>query len=178
MKFLIILSLLYLATFANVKNKLFDLYQTNQYAKACNLGLTKLYQNRNNDDFISLYAFSCLKAGYINRLSYPIARLKNSKEARANAAYLATIVLQEKLLLHSMLDGYKLAKLKLPTTDFLLSKVYDLYATLTVYKKIPFYIFIDPKNDKITYKLYLNSTNNIVIEKLYNLALIKKVIFN
>jgi hypothetical protein len=178
MRFILILSLFCLTAFADIKNTLFDLYQTNQYTKACNLGLTRLYQNRTNEDFISLYAFSCLNAGYLNRLSYPIARLKKSKEARSNAAYLSVIVMQEKLLLHSMLDGYKLKQLKLPTTDFILSKVYDMYAALTVYKKTPFYIFIDPKNDKITYKLYLNDANNIVIEKLYNLTIVKKVIFN
>jgi hypothetical protein len=153
---------------------MYNLYQTKQYEQSCNLGLTQLYKNRNNENYISLYAFSCLNAGYINRLSYPIGRLTASKDARANAAYLSVIVMQEKLLLHSMIDGYQLSKFKLPTTDFILSKVFDLYSRLKKYKKIPYYVFTDPKDAKITYKLYLNDSQQIVIEKSYGATLLQK----
>ncbi len=121
MKLFIILTLFYTNIFAHISEKIYDLYQMHHYTKACNVGLANLYNNRNNENFISIYAFSCLHANHLDRLSYPIARLKDSKSARANAAYLSVIVMQEKLLLHSMLDGYKLNKFKLPSTNYILS---------------------------------------------------------
>ena len=78
------------------------------------------------------------------------------------------------------MDGYNIAPFKLPTTDNILSKVFDLYSNMQTYKKIPLYLFIDPNNDKITYKLYLSGNidaRNMVIEELYDSVLVKKHVY-
>ena len=162
---------------ADVKQDLYSLYQLKHFDQACSKGLLNLNQFKDDENFLSIYAFSCLYAGYIDRLSIPIALLKKTKEARSNAAYLSIILMQEKLLEHALIDNYNIKPLKLPTTDNVLSKVFDLYSNLQIQKKLPFYLFVDPKNDKISYKLYLNDTNNVVVEELYDSTLIKKHIY-
>ncbi len=178
MKYLIILAILYTNIFAQITNKMYDLYQMHRYTKACNIGLANLYKNRNDTNFISIYAFSCLHANHLDRLSYPIARLKKNKSARANAAYLSVIVMQEKLLLHSMLDRYKLNQFKFPSTNYILSKVFNLYLKLKTYKTVPIYLFQDPKNKHIAYKLYITKFKQLVIEKFYDSTLVQKHVYN
>ena len=166
--------------FSDAKQDIYSLFQMKQYEKACRIGLLNFNKNRDDENFVSIYAFSCLYADYIDRLSVPITLLKNSKEARSNAAYLSIILMQKKLLEHSLKDGYNIKALKLPTTDNILSKVFDLYSNLKTPKKIPLYVFIDPNNAKITYRLYLSGdaeASNMVIEELYDSTLVKKHIY-
>jgi hypothetical protein len=88
--------------------------------------------------------------------------------------------MQKKLLYHSLLDGYQLSELKLPTTDYILSKVFDLYSKLGKHDKRTFYIFEDPKDKKLTYKLYLEKDYKIakmVIEEYYDTMLLKRHIY-
>jgi hypothetical protein len=180
MKFLVIFLSLVIFLLANERQDIFSLYQLKEYDKACQLGLLNLNKNRNDENFVSIYAFSCLNADYIDRLSVPITLLKNTPESRSNAAYLSVILMQKKLLEHSLNDEYYLKPLKIPTTDNLLSKVFDLYSNLSILKKIPIYEFIDTNNAKIRYRLYLigdRNSSNIVIEELYESVLVKKHIY-
>ena len=110
----------------------------------------------------------------------PITLLRSTPESRSNAAYLSVILMQKNLLEHSLNDEYYLKPLKIPTTDNLLSKVFDLYSNLSILKKIPVYEFIDPNNAKIRYRLYLigdRNSNNIVIEEFYESVLVKKHVY-
>jgi hypothetical protein len=78
------------------------------------------------------------------------------------------------------LDGYVLSDLKLPTTNYILSKVFDLYSKLEKHEKRAFYLFEDPKDKKLTYKLYLAKDYKItkmVIEEYYDTMLIKRHIY-
>ncbi|WP_345991925.1 hypothetical protein [Sulfurimonas sp. HSL-1716] len=180
MRSLLLLISLFTLLFSDAKQDIYSLYQLKQYDKACKLGLLHFSKHRDDENFVSIYAFSCLNADYIDRLSVPITILKNSKEARSNAAYLSIILMQKKLLEHSLKDNYNIKSLKLPTTDNILSKVFDLYSNLQIHKKIPLYVFIDPNNAKITYKLYLSGnadSSNMVIEELYDSTLVKKHIY-
>ncbi|MDD2358286.1 MAG: hypothetical protein PHX13_10290 [Thiovulaceae bacterium] len=180
MKFLVIFVSLAILLLANERQDIFSLYQLKEYDKACQLGLINLNKNRKDENFVSIYAFSCLNADYIDRLSVPITLLKNTPESRSNAAYLSVILMQKKILEHSLNDEYYLKPLKIPTTDNLLSKVFDLYSNLSILKKIPVYEFIDPNNAKIRYRLYLigdRNSNNIVIEEFYESVLVKKHIY-
>jgi hypothetical protein len=73
-----------------------------------------------------------------------------------------------------------LSKFDLPTTDYVLSKVFDLYAKLGKHKKRSFYLFQDPEDKKLTYKLYLAKDYKItkmVIEEFYDTMLIKRHIY-
>ena len=127
MKHLITILLFFTFAYSDTKTDLLQLYNNKEYKAACKLGMDNYGDYTRDEAFISLYAFSCLNADYIDRLAVPISALKYSKEARANAAYFSTVLMQKKLLYHALIDGYPIGSLVLPTTDFVLSKVFDLY---------------------------------------------------
>ncbi len=172
MKFLFLLSSLFLTlSFADIKSSLYPLYQDKNYEKACKEGLKVFNTYIKDEEFISLYAFSCLNADYIDRLAVPITMLDGSEESRSNAAYFSVILMQKKLLQHSLLDGYKLTQLKLPSTDYVLSIVFDLYSKADHSRKRNHYMLQDLNNKKITYNLYIKNSNQsqtMVIEEYYD----------
>ncbi len=177
---ILIAMILTISLYADAKQKMFDLYQNEKFKKVCNVGFNNFKYNTKDEEYISLYAFACLKSDYIDRLSVPIAMLKNSKEARANSAYFSVILMQKKILYHAVVDGYDISELNLPTTDYILSKVFDLYSKLGKHKARTFYLFENENDTKIIYKLYLSKNNNIVkmiIEEFYDNVVIKKHIY-
>ncbi|WP_297439651.1 hypothetical protein [Sulfurimonas sp.] len=177
---LILLFFLLTSLHASTKQKMFKLYQNEEYDRACTLGFNYFTKNRKDEQFLSLYGFSCLKSDYINRLAQPVARLKFSQEARSNAAYFSVILMQKKLLYHSILDGYDLSSFTFPSTDYVLSKVFDLYAKLGKHDKKSFYIFKDPNDTKLMYKLYITKDykiNKMIIEEYYDTIKIKRHIY-
>jgi NADH dehydrogenase/NADH:ubiquinone oxidoreductase subunit G len=85
--------------------------------------------------------------------------------------------MQKKLLEHSLNDAFMLRQFKFPTTDNVLSKVFDLYSKQKTLNKTAEYEFVEPSNEKVHYKLYLegsSSSNYIVIEEWLQSQLIKK----
>jgi len=176
--FLIIL--VSISLYANVKQKMFNLYQNNKYKDVCNIGFSNFKDYRDDEEYISLYAFACLNADFIDRLSIPTAMLKFSKESRSNSAYFSVILMQKKLLYHALIDNYDISGLKLPTTDYILSKIFDLYSKLHVKKQRAFYLFEDKKDPKLSYKLYLikdEKLSKVVIEEYYDSVSIKQHIY-
>jgi len=166
--------------YADIKQDMMNLYQNKKYEEVCNLGFSNFKHYRQNEEYISLYAFACLNADYIDRLSIPIATLKFSKESRANSAYLSVILMQKKLLYHALVDHYDIFSLKLPSTDYILSKVFDLYVKLGKHDLRAFYLFDDEEDSKLTYKLYLikdEKLSKIVIEEYYNSVSLKRHIY-
>ncbi len=140
---------------------LYKLYQSKKYKQACQLGLRMFKEQKKDSRFLMLYGLSCLNADYIDRLAVPMTALRYSKTERANASYFATILLQKKLLYHSLLDGIDISNLKLPKTDYILSKVFDLY-TKKEYKKVDDkYYFIPKKGAGLMYVLYLEGTGRV-----------------
>ena len=171
MKTTLILIFFAILSYADIKTSLYHLYQDNQYEDACQKGFKAFKKNRKDEEFVSLYAFSCLQANQIDRLAIPISILKDSEEARSNAAYFSVILMQKKLLYHSLVDNYKLTELILPKTDHVLSTVYNLYSKVDYKRKRNHYTFTDEKNDKISYKLYIKNTQRgkkMVIEEYYD----------
>jgi len=179
MKLLLAL-LISITLYGDTKQNMLGLYQNKKYKKACDIGFNNFRYNNKDEEYISLYAFACLKSDYIDRLTTPIAMLKFSKEARSNSAYFSIILMQKKLLYHSMVDGYNLSNIDLPTTDYILSKVFDLYLKLGKHESRTFYLFEDENDAKLTYKLYLSKSNKvykIIIEEFYDSISIKKHIY-
>ncbi len=175
MKLFMLMLVLGASLYANSKNEIVSLFKSKQYKEACLQGLSIIDKYSRDENFMTLYAFSCLNSDYIDRLNLPIAKLKFSKEARSNAAYFSVILMQKKLLLHAMVDGYDISSLKLPTTDFVLSKVFDLYVKAPMGKAS--YLFTDPKKRNVSYKLYLKkerSVHKIVIEEFYDKIMSKR----
>ena len=163
--------------YADNKQEMLLSYKESKFKKACDIGYENFNKYKKDEEFISLYAMSCLKADYINRLATPIAILRESKESRANSAYFSVILMQKKLLYHAMVDGYDLRDLKLPTTEHILSKVFDMYVDATKKEKKELYDFVDSKDDNLRYKLYTMESKNIqkiIIEEYYNSKMIKQ----
>ncbi len=165
---------------ASTKQNMFNLYQNNKYEKVCQIGFDNFKKYKHDEEFVSLYAFSCLNSDYIDRLSVPTAVLKFSEESRANSAYFSVILMQKKLLYHALVDNYDLSEFSLPTTDYVLSRVFDLYAKLKKHEPRVFYLFEDPNDNKLTYKLYLvreYKLHKIVIEEFYDTITIKRHVY-
>ncbi|WP_304542938.1 hypothetical protein [Sulfurimonas microaerophilic] len=179
MKTLLVI-LLSINLFASVKQDILNLYQNKKFESACNIGFNNFRHYNKDEEFLSLYAFSCLKADYIDRLALPIAKLKFSPESRSNSAYFSIILMQKKLLYHALVDDYDLSELNLPSTDYILSKVFEFYTELGKHDRRTLYIFDDPDNNKVSYKLYLQKdykTSKMVIEEYYDTMLIKRHIY-
>ena len=156
------------------------LYKNSDFQRACDLGYSYFDANKNNEEFISIYAFSCLNADHIDRLAIPIISLRFSKEARANASYFSIILMQKKLLYHALLDNYDVSIYALPTTEHILSKVFDLYAKLGPHQPQDFYLFEDESDNNLIYKLYISKeerTPKMVIETFYNDKALKRHIY-
>jgi hypothetical protein len=135
--------------------RLYRLYSNKNYAQACQLGLKIFNENKKNSKFLMLYGFSCLKADFIDRLAVPMTGLRRTKTERANASYFATIILQKKLLYHALLDKVDISDLRLPKTDYILSKVFDMYTHGTFKKANDKYLFQSKENPDLTYVLYI-----------------------
>ena len=181
MRYLIFIAIFFnLALSADIKKDLYHLYQDKQYEKACKQGLKVFQKYRKDEEFVSLYAFSCLYADHIDRLAVPISVLKYSEEARSNSAYFAVILMQKKLLYHALVDNYKINTLKLPSTDHVLSIVFDLYSKTDSSRKRSHYTFQDKQNSKISYKLYLKNDTRLkkmVIEEYYDTIMTHRHIY-
>lgn len=168
----VLLSLFLILTLnaADIKTTVIEHFKKKEYAPACHKAYPIIDQYIKDENFMTLYAFSCLYADYIDRLNLPIAKLKYTKEARANAAYFSVILMQKKLLIHAMIDGNDISGLKLPTTEHILSTVFDLYQQHAVSGQSA-YEFTDTKDNRATYKLYSYSERNVhkmVIEEYYD----------
>ena len=88
--------------------------------------------------------------------------------------------MQKKLLYHSLVDGYNLSKLKLPSTDYILSKVFDLYSELGEHEARTLYIFTDKKNPRVSYKLYVindEQLSKMVIEEYFDTISIQRHVY-
>ena len=179
MKILLIL-LFSLSLFADIKQNMLSLYQNKKYERVCTIGFDNFKRYKKDEEFVSLYAFACLNSDYIDRLAIPVAMLKFSPEARSNSAYFSVILMQKKLLYHALIDNYDLSSLKLPTTDYILSKVFNFYTKLGVHEPRIFYLFEDEKDKKLTYKLYIDKSKKlkkIVIEEFYDSINLKRHIY-
>lgn len=177
---LLLIMLLALNLYADRKREMFNLYQNKKFEEVCSIGFDHFKENKKDEEFVTLYAFACLKSDYIDRLAIPTAVLKFSKESRANSAYFSVILMQKKLLYHSLVDNYDLSEFRLPTTDYVLSRVFDLYAKIGKHEPRAFYLFEDPNDPKLTYKLYLSrdyKLDKIVIEEFYDTITIKRHVY-
>ena len=166
--------------FADAKMEIYKLYQDKNYETACHLAQSAFPEYTKDEEFLSIYAFSCLNIDEIDQLSFAITGLKKSKESRANAAYFSVILMQKTLLMHALSDKYDLEPMHFPTSVYVLSTVYDLYAKDTGSKKRRRYNYIDPTDAKKSYRLFITKTGvspKMVIEEYYDKILSQRHIY-
>ncbi len=170
MRYLIILAIFELMIFANSASELFKLYQNKEYSRACDIGFNIASQNRDDEKFLSIYAFSCLNADQIDRLILPMALLTKSQESRNNASYFAMLLMQKKLLIQALYDDKKYENLNFPTSSHLISKIFDMYLKDSQPNNKT-KIYIDKDDKRKSYKLYKATKNNqktIAIDEYYD----------
>lgn len=177
----LLLSLLLMASlYPDDRQEIYRLYQNKQYSAACNYGMRTFHPNRKDESFVTLYALSCLEADYIDRLAVPTSILKHSAEARANSAYFSVILMQKKMLYHSLIDKKPIPALRLPSTEHILSKVFDLYSNDSDKQERVVYQYRDKESPKKTYKLYISYNGplgKMIIEEYYDTMLVKRHVF-
>jgi len=179
MRYIFIITMFYSTLFAGLQNDLKtinQMYEENNFKKACRFGANKIIGYKRSEKFISLYAFSCLKSDQIDKLASATALLKHSPQARANSVYFSTILLQKKLILHAMIDDFKIKQLQLPSTDYILSKVFDLFMKEQKNESSTLHEFIDSNNPTEKYRLFVKNENEnkkVIIEHYLNNNLIK-----
>lgn len=154
MKIVYTLLLTTIFLFSSNLSRLYKFYEKQEYDKGCNYAHKYFYkkQNRNSDNYLTLYGLSCLETDNIDRVAIPMTRLTKSKDARANASYFGTILLQKQLLYQALMDKKPLVELHLPTTDFIISKIFNLFVKDKYSVEDNIYRFKD--KDRV-YQLYI-----------------------
>ena len=140
-------------------SKLYKMYEKQEYDKACNYAMKYFNKNKNAENYLTLYGLSCLETNNIERIATPMLRLKKSKDARANAAYFSTILLQKELLFQALVDKISLKNLQLPNTEFILSKIFTLFSQEKYSLKNEVYTFKDKEKKEMKYKLYIKENS-------------------
>ncbi|CAA6809070.1 MAG: Unknown protein [uncultured Sulfurovum sp.] len=156
----LILTILMTTTFLFSSNlsTLYKLYEKQEYSKACDYAVKYFNKNKNSEQYVTLYGLACLETDKIHRIATPMLRLKETKDSRENAAYFSTILLQKTLLFQALIDEVSLTDLHLPTTNFILSKIFKLYVKKEYVLKDNIYIFMDEQKKEMKYQLYIEET--------------------
>lgn len=160
MKTFILFIFLTSTIFSSNLSILYKLYENQKYDKGCDYAFKYYNKNRDNEKFLTLYGLSCLETNSINRIAIPMVGLKSQKSSRENASYFGTILLQKQLLKQALLDNKELGELKLPTTNFILSKIFNLFIQKKYELKDDIYKFKDSQNSEIKYQLYIEKSKN------------------
>jgi hypothetical protein len=147
---------------------LYNYYTHQEYDKGCDYAMKYYNKNRDNEKFVTLYGLSCLETNNIHRIATPMIVLKDTKASRENASYFGTILLQKQLLKQAILDNKPLGDLRLPKTNFVLSKIFNLFIKKRYILKDGVYRLIDSENKNIKYQVYMEKDNrNYMIIDIY-----------
>ena len=148
-----------------------ELYKSGEYQSACQYGYKYFSQFKKNTQFLMIYAFACLNADYIDRVAVPMIALRYTAAERLNATYLATVLLQKKMLYNALMDGIDIQQVRLPLTPHILSRVFWLYTQGRYRKDGSTYIMHDPRDKARIYHLYLkkNGTHSEMVIDEYRL---------
>ena len=146
--------------FSSNLSSLYKQYENQEYQKACDYGRKYLFKNANidNEKYLTLYGLSCLETDKIERISIPMIHLKTTKNFRANASYFSTILLQKNLLFQALIDKKSIKDLHLPSTTFVLSKIFNLFIEEKFILNNGVYKFEDNTKENVKYQLYIEET--------------------
>ncbi len=147
------------------RDNIIKLYKEKNYRKAC-IKAGDLYQKyKNDEEFLNIYAHSCLEVDMINRTILPIVKLYKTPKSRENSAYFATILYQKKLLYHALVDDVDISYINLPKTKYILSIIFNKFVSGDYNYKNGAYWFNDEEDSELSYKLS-NETHQKV-EKIF-----------
>ncbi|NPA03607.1 MAG: hypothetical protein GXO61_01975 [Epsilonproteobacteria bacterium] len=153
-KFLFFLPLSLLAWEITVPS-LVKAYKRGAYKRVCLQGYYIFDKLKKDENLLSMYAFSCLRSDYINRLAVPILILGKTPESRKNRSYFSLILAQKNLLISALADKEDFSNLKLPNTNHLISKVFNLYFQKKFKRVDNIYT---AQEGNVTYEIWLEKT--------------------
>jgi len=134
--------------FAVTKDEIYKAYQEKNYKKACEKGTWILSKNKNDENYLSLVALSCINNDMLNT-SIRISRiLGKTKMGRANASYIANLYLIKKLLIEFIYDNIDLSNLSLPKSNNFLSEIFENLSKKNYIKNKNGDIIIKANNNK------------------------------
>jgi len=162
MKILLIILLLSSSLFSSHLSKLYLFYEKQKYDKGCDYGLKYFRKNRNDEKYLTLYGLSCVETDNIDRISTVIPRLRKTEKSRENSSYFATILLQKQLLKQAILDEKYLSDLHLPQTNFIISKIFNMFVQKRFVLKNKIYKLEDREDKSIKYQLYIDKEHMII----------------
>jgi len=166
----VVLIVIYSLSFLYSSNlsTLYNYYTHQEYDKGCDYAMKYYNKNRDNEKFVTLYGLSCLETDNIYRIATPMIVLKDTKASRENASYFGTILLQKQLLKQAILDNKPLGDLRLPKTNFVLSKIFNLFVNKRYVLEDGIYKLQDAQNKDIKYQVYIEKENkNYMIIDIY-----------
>ena len=138
---------------ATNKDDILKFYKEKKYRKVC-IKAGDLYQKyKTDEEFLNIYAHSCLEVDMINKIILPIVKLHKTAKSRENAAYFATIFYQKKLLYHALVDDVDISYVNLPKTKYIFSIIFDKFVSGDYNYKNDSYWFNDDENSELSYKL-------------------------
>lgn len=171
MRLLIILVFLSLNLYSASLKDLWGWYNNKEYNKVCSTQISQneYFKYNKDEDFINMYAYSCLQTDMINRLARPIMQLRKTKKSRANALYYTTVLYQKKILHHAIVDGFNELPTNLPNTQYILSKIYNLFAKKDYIKDKNTYIFeLNNQEYRLFPKKYSDGYTKLVLQSVKN----------
>lgn len=149
-KLLLMLILFHGCLFSITLEDVTELYKKGNYQKACVYAASIYDRMGHNEPYLSLYGYACLKSDNINSLTKPIKRLVKTKQGRQDARYFASILFQKKMLYNAVVDGEDISYINLPSTEYILSKIFTRYVKKDFKKIGNEWIFEEGNNIKHT----------------------------
>lgn len=174
MKKLLILILSVSGLLAITKAEIYNFYKAHNYLDTCKKGVWVLNKYKNDDNYQSIVALSCVKADMINTAIRITKTMIHTPLGRHNASYIASLYLIKKLLLQMVHDNIDISNLSLPKSEHFLSIIFESIShnnfskvdnTYIVEKNNFKYILMPNGNNKLTIKIYKN--NNLISTHIY-----------
>jgi hypothetical protein len=124
-----------ISAYATSIDTLIKYYKEKNYYDVCKEGSKIFKKLQKDENLLTMYAFSCLYVDKIDRLYVPAMILGKTKESRHNRSYFSLIIAQKNILVSALVDHEEYEGLSVPNTDYVLSRVFNLYFQKK-YKKI------------------------------------------
>ena len=175
----IIFSILFIFTslFSMTKDQVYSYYKAGAYEKACKFGSGLVRRERNDENYLSVVALSCVNADYLNTSITIVRNMKNTPIGRNNASYVASLFLIKKLLMQFVYDGTDLTNLTLPKSPHILSVIFEAISHNKYKKEENKYIMNIGKYQYSIEKFVDNKTDKILLKKELGPKIIEQHIY-
>lgn len=174
MKNILLLLITHSLLFADI-HTLIQKYRKKEYKYVCLNGYKLFSKIKKDEDLLNMYAFSCLKADYLNRLAVPILILGKTASSRKNRAYFSLILAQKNLLISALSDHESFTGLAVPNTNHIISKIFNLYFQKKYTKSDNIYIMQDPDKPNLKYRVTIIKKSSIPYLKIEEYQNNKKI---